>query len=158
MISRRVAIALAGAIFVADQATKLWVLHVADLSDGPIRLAPFAEIVLVWNRGISYGLFQQDGLGRWLLAGLTAVAAVALSVWLWRTTRPMLRLALCLLVGGAFGNLVDRVAYGAVVDFMHLFAGNFSWYVFNIADTAIVLGVIALIIDSLFGKEAVDAR
>ena len=158
MISRRVAIALAGAIFVADQTTKLWVLHVADLSDGPIRLAPFAEIVLVWNRGISYGLFQQDGFGRWLLAGLTAVAAVARSVWRWRTTRPTLRLALCLLVGGAFGNLVDRVAYGAVVDFMHFFAGNFSWYVFNIADTAIVLGVIALIIDSLFGKEAVDAR
>ncbi|MEM8664707.1 MAG: signal peptidase II [Pseudomonadota bacterium] len=158
MISRTGAIALAIAIFVADQASKLWVLYGLDLSQGPVRIAPFAEIVLVWNRGISYGLFQQEGVGRWVLAGLTAAASVALAIWLWRTQRPILRLALALLVGGAVGNLVDRVVYGAVVDFMHLFAAGYSWYVFNVADTAIVLGVIALLWDSAFGKEPVDAR
>lgn len=157
MIGRSGALALAAGIFVADQASKLWVLHVADLSAGPIRIAPFAEIVLVWNRGISYGLFQQEGLGRWLLAGLTAAAAIGLAIWLWRTPRGPLRLALALLVGGAAGNLVDRIAYGAVVDFMHLFAGNFSWYVFNIADSAIVLGALALLLDGFFGKEPAKA-
>jgi len=133
-----------------DQVSKLWILHGTDLeSGGRIALAPFAEFVLVWNRGISYGLFQQDAdLGRWLLAAFQLGAAVLLSVWLARTARRLTAFGLALIIGGAIGNAIDRIAYGAVVDFVHLYVGNFSWYVFNIADAAIVAGIAVLLYDS----------
>lgn len=149
---RAAMLALAAALFAADQATKLWVLHGADFSDGPIRVLPFMDITLVWNRGISYGLFQQDGTGRWLLVAFSALVSAGLLVWLWRADRPLVRLALALVVSGALGNLVDRVAYGAVVDFVHLHWGTFSWYVFNIADSAIVVGVALLLWDGFLGS------
>lgn len=142
---------LAAAVFVLDQATKLWVLSL-DFAAGPLRVAPFLDITLVWNRGISYGLLQQDGVGRWILVAGTVVAAVALAVWLWRAERSAVQFGLGAIVGGALGNLVDRVAYGAVVDFVHLHIGRFSWYVFNVADAAIVLGVLALLLDGLRGR------
>lgn len=148
---RAAALALAAGLFVTDQATKLWVLHGLDLSAGPIRVLPFMDITLVWNRGISYGLFQQDGTGRWLLVAFTAAVSLALLAWLWRTREPLVRIALALVVSGALGNLVDRIAYGAVVDFVHLHYGSFSWYVFNVADSAIVIGVVLLLWDGIFG-------
>jgi len=123
----------------------------------PIRLAPILDITLVWNRGISYGLFQQDGTGRWILVSFTAAAVVALAAWMWRTSRQVTRLAVAAIVGGAVGNLIDRVAYGAVVDFVHLHWGTWSWYVFNAADAAIVLGVAVLLVDSLFGPNEAKA-
>ncbi|MEM8553165.1 MAG: signal peptidase II [Pseudomonadota bacterium] len=146
------------AIFVADQITKLWVLHGADFSAGPIPALPFMDITLVWNRGISYGLFQTEGVGRWVLVGVTMAGTGALTVWLLRTRHTLLRFALAAIVGGAAGNLVDRVAYGAVVDFVHLHAYGWSWYVFNIADAAIVMGVLVLLWDSLFGGEKQTKR
>jgi signal peptidase II len=145
----RAGAALCLAIFAADQATKLWVLHGLRLAEGPVRVTPFMDFVLVWNRGISYGLLQQEGLGRWLLVAVTVGASVALGIWLIRSERGLVALAVGGILGGALGNLVDRVAYGAVVDFVHLHYGNFSWYVFNIADAAIVIGVIALLADGL---------
>ncbi|MCF3931887.1 signal peptidase II [Acuticoccus sp. M5D2P5] len=147
---RGAAIILAVTILLLDQATKLFVLHRLDLSQGPINVLPVMDLTLVWNRGISYGLLQSEGLGRWLLVAFTAVAVVALSVWLWRTQRPLVQIAVGLIIGGAIGNLIDRVAYGAVVDFVHLYYAGFSWYVFNVADAAIVVGVVVLLIDSLF--------
>lgn len=143
----RAGAALAAAIFIADQATKLWVLHGLRLEDGPITVTPFLDFVLVRNRGISYGLLQQEGLGRWLLVAITIAASVALAVWLVRSQRRLIALAVGTILGGALGNLVDRVAYGAVVDFVHLHYGTFSWYVFNIADAAIVIGVVLLLLD-----------
>lgn len=148
---------LAAAIFVVDQATKLYVLHRVDLSDGPVALLPFVDITLVWNRGISYGLFQQDGVGRWLLVAVTAIASVALAVWLWRARRMMVAIAVALILGGAVGNLVDRVVYGAVVDFVSMHYGQFSWYVFNVADAAIVVGVIILVADAVFARPQAGA-
>lgn len=147
-------IAAAVATFVLDQATKLWVLSLAIPERGPLRIAPFLDITLVWNRGISYGLLQQDGLGRWLLVAATVAASVGLTVWLMRARHAVVRLALGLIVGGALGNLVDRVAYGAVVDFVHLHAGSFSWYVFNVADAAIVVGVGLLLLDGFRARQA----
>lgn len=138
---------LAALIFIADQATKLWVLRGLRLGEGPIEVTPFLEFILVWNRGISYGLLQQEGLGRWLLVAVTVAASVALGVWLARSQRRLVALAVGGILGGALGNLVDRVAYGAVVDFVHLHAGSFSWYVFNVADAAIVIGVVLLLVD-----------
>lgn len=145
-------------MFVADQATKLWVLHGLRLDEGSLRLLPFLDLTLVWNRGISYGLFQQSGLGRWLLVAFTVGASVALSVWLVRATRWRLQLSLALIVGGAVGNLVDRVVYGAVVDFVHLHYAGYSWYVFNVADAAIVVGVIGLLLDSLLSPRSNAAK
>ncbi|MEM7693406.1 MAG: signal peptidase II [Pseudomonadota bacterium] len=154
MARRGTALLLALGIFVVDQATKLWVLHGADFSNGAIAVAPFLDITLVWNRGISYGLFQTEGAGRWLLVAITAAGTAALAVWLYRAKVKLVMFALAGIVGGAVGNLVDRVAYGAVVDFVHLHWGDWSWYIFNVADAAIVFGVIALLWDSLRPRRA----
>ena len=137
--------------FLLDQATKLWVLHGTDLPDGGvIAITPFLDFVLSWNRGISYGLFpQDDALGRWGLVGFSVVAIVVLSVWMARAETRLAAISLALVLSGAAGNLVDRVVYGAVVDFVYLNYDRFSWYVFNLADTWIVAGVVGLLYDSL---------
>ncbi|AIQ89953.1 MULTISPECIES: signal peptidase II [Methylobacterium] len=136
---------------VLDQATKLGLYFGTDLVlTQPWRLAPFVDFVVVWNRGVSYGLFQQEGgIGRWLLVVLSLAAAIGLGIWMRRAGSRLLGVALGLIVGGALGNAIDRAAYGAVFDFVHLHAGGWSWYVFNVADAAIVAGVIGLILDSL---------
>jgi signal peptidase II len=134
-----------------DQASKLYLLFGYELPlKEPVVLAPFLELIVVWNRGISYGLFQQDSeLGRWALFAVMIAAAVGLSVWMARATSRLLATSLGLIVGGAIGNAIDRVAYGAVFDFVHFHVGSFSWYVFNVADAAIVAGVVGLVYDSL---------
>ncbi len=136
---------------VLDQATKLLGLFVLDLPvTEPIRLAPFLDLIVVWNRGISYGLFQQHSeAGRWALVALSAVASVWLALWIRRAQGRLLALSLGLVAGGAVGNGIDRIAYGAVFDFIHFHVGSWSWYVFNVADAAIVAGVAGLIYDSL---------
>lgn len=145
---------IAAVVLVADQVLKLALLHGAGLTEtNGFRLAPFLDIVLVWNRGISYGLFQQEtAVGRWGLAALTVVAVVALGVWLSRVRHWLAAVSLGLVIGGAIGNGIDRIWYGAVVDFVHFYVGSFSWYVFNIADVAIVVGAAGLVLDSLRGR------
>jgi signal peptidase II len=146
-----------------DQAVKLWLLFAYDLAGrGAVALTPFFDLVLVWNKGISYGLFQQDSdLGQWALLGLKAIAVVLLWVWMTRVTTRWSALSLGLIIGGAMGNAIDRLAYGAVADFAHFHVTtatwNFSWYVFNLADVAIVVGVAGLLYESLFGERAVKA-
>lgn len=133
-----------------DQGVKLWLLHGLGMERGEvIALAPFFDLTLAYNPGISYSLLPASSdAQRWLLAAVTMAATAALAVWLWRSTRRLTSLALGLLVGGALGNLFDRLAYGAVVDFAHFHIAGFSWYVFNIADCAIVVGVALLLYDS----------
>ena len=137
--------------FALDQISKLWVLFGTDLPEGGIiQVAPFLDFVLVWNRGISYGLLQQDsGIGRWGLVVFTVVAAIVLTVWMVKADRRLVAVSLALIVSGAVGNLVDRVVHGAVVDFVYFHALGFSWYVFNLADTWIVAGVLGLLYDSI---------
>src|SRR5918998_2217812 len=134
-----------------DQASKLYLLFAYELPlKEPLVLAPFLELIVVWNRGISYGLFQQESeFGRWVLLAVMIAAAVGLSVWMMRAASRLLAASLGLIVGGAVGNAIDRVAYGAVFDFVHVHVGSFSWYVFNIADAAIVAGVVGLVYDAL---------
>jgi signal peptidase II len=150
MTPARIGLALALLTLVLDQASKIYMLFIFDLPvREPLHLAPFLSLIVVWNRGISYGLFQQDGeLGRWVLIVVSLAAAVGLSLWIRRTSGRLLAASLGLIVGGAIGNAIDRVAYGAVFDFIHLHAGSFSWYVFNVADAAIVAGVAGLLYDS----------
>jgi signal peptidase II len=145
---------IAAVILLLDQASKLFLLFVYNLPvREPLVMAPFLEFITVWNSGISYGLFQQhDEVGRWILVGVTCAATTGLTVWMLRTSHRFLAFSLALIVGGAVGNLIDRISYGAVFDFVHLHFGTFSWYVFNVADAAIVAGVIGLLYET-FIKE-----
>jgi signal peptidase II len=135
---------------ILDQATKLYTLFAYELPlKEPVELTPFINLIVVWNRGISYGLFQQDGdLGRWILIAVSILASIGLSVWIRRTRAKLLAASLGLIVGGAIGNVIDRLAYGAVFDFIQFHIGDWSWYVFNVADAAIVAGVVGLLYDS----------
>ncbi len=143
----------------ADQASKKWLLFTYDIDQRqPVRLGPYLDIVLAWNRGISYSLFTSHSRqGRLILLAVTLAAVVALSVWLWRARTTLTTVALGLLIGGALGNAYDRYAYGAVADFIHFHAGRFSWYVFNGADVAITAGVVLLIWESFFRGPATRA-
>jgi len=143
------AVALVGLLL--DQGHKAWMLYGIRVAEtGPVELTSFLDLVMVWNRGISYGLFQTEtGFGRWLLAGFTVIACVVLAIWLWRTARLFPALSIALVLSGALGNGIDRLVYGAVADFFHFHFGSFSWYVFNLADVWIVAGVAGLLYDSL---------
>ncbi|MFD1331504.1 signal peptidase II [Methylopila musalis] len=149
-LARR-AFGLAFAVFALDQALKLWALFVFELGDkGRVPVAPLFDLVLVWNTGVSYGLLQQDSeFGRWALVALHVVASIAITFWILRETDRPSSIGLALILGGAVGNGVDRVAYGAVVDYALLHWGDVTWYVFNLADAAIVAGVVLLLYGSL---------
>ena len=146
-----------------DQASKFWLLNVFDIGHrGAVRVTPFFDLVLAWNTGISFGWLQSDSPGmQTALMVVKALAVVALAVWMARSRDLLATVALGLIIGGAVGNAIDRLAYGAVVDFalFHVEIGGntYSWYVFNLADVAIVAGVIALLYDSLLGIPAAKA-
>ena len=137
----------------ADQGTKLLMLYglgFAQMGPGEnVPILPFFDLVMVWNPGISYGLFPASGrLGTFLLIGLSVVAVAVLSWLLWRAISRSLAIGYGLIIGGALGNnLVDRVIYGKVADFFHFYGFGYDWYVFNIADLAITLGAGAIIYD-----------
>ena len=159
----RFGLAIAVAAAAIDQAAKLWLLFIFDLgARGIVTLTPFLDLVLTWNTGISYGLFRQEGpLGQWALLALKAIAVILLWIWIARAGTRLTALSLGLIIGGAIGNAIDRYAYGAVADFvlLHVTTGTFSfkWYVFNLADVAIVAGVIGLLYESLMGANAAKA-
>jgi signal peptidase II len=139
----------------ADQGSKLYMLYGAGFAHMPpgasIPVLPFFNLVMVWNQGVSYGLFPASGpFGRWFLV-VVALAAIAVLGWLlWRTTSRSLAIGYGLVTGGAIGNnLIDRVLYGRVADFFHFYGFGYDWYVFNIADLAITLGAVAIIYDVL---------
>ena len=164
MTSRlRPGILAALAVLVLDQASKLWLLDVFDIGRrGAVRITPFFDLVLAWNPGISFGWFQNEGqIAQIGLLAIKAVAVIVLSIWMARSRHRLAIVALGLIIGGAIGNAIDRFAYGAVVDFalFHLQLGGntFNWYVFNLADTAIVAGVAALLYDSFLGIPAAKA-
>ncbi len=135
-----------------DQAHKAWMLYIYDIgAKGSVTLTPFFDLVLVWNQGISYGLLpQESAAGRWGLIFFAFAASLALALWLARLTAPLGAASIGLIIGGAIGNAIDRIAYGAVADFFSLHVFGYQWYVFNIADAAIVAGVVALLYESLF--------
>jgi len=147
---------------VLDQASKLWLLEVFRLGErGRVVIAPVLDLQLTWNPGISYGLLQQTGIGRWVLLAVSVAAVLLLWVWLARAHSQLSAIALGLIIGGAVGNAIDRFAYGAVVDFalFHVQIGGntYNWYVFNLADVAILAGVAALLYDSFLGIPAAKA-
>jgi signal peptidase II len=141
-------------VLAADQVSKWWVLDVIHLPEvGQIVLFPVLNLTMVWNRGVTFGLL--NGFGQWgsvALAGLALAVVAALGVWLRRAESPLVAAALGAIAGGAISNVIDRVRFGAVVDFIHAHVGAWSWYVFNLADAAIVCGVAALVLESLLPR------
>jgi len=148
-------------LFVLDQWTKHLVLSHEDIftpwecfasgvnlasACGGISLPGPMDLSMVWNRGISFGAFQAEGIMRWVLFTISGVIAIGFGVWLWRTARKATSIALALVIAGAIGNMVDRARYGAVVDFID-FSEIWFHYVFNIADAAITVGAILLFVD-----------
>jgi signal peptidase II len=154
--------AAAGSLFV-DQASKLLMLYAFGFRDmtplQAVPVLPFFNLVMVWNPGISYGLFPAESrLGAAVLVVFSLAAVAGLGWWLWNAGRVWLAIGLGLVIGGALGNLVDRMVYGKVADFFHFYAMGYDWYVFNLADCAITFGVAALVYDALFRPETPDAQ
>lgn len=137
--------------FASDQAFKWWMLHVFDIeARQPIALLPVLDIVLAWNRGISYGwLSGEGGFPPGILVALAVAISAGLWIWLARATLPLTAAAVGLILGGALANAFDRAVYGAVADFFSFHLGDFDWYIFNLADVAIVAGVGLLVYESL---------
>ena len=145
-----VGLALAVAVLALDQLTKhLALLHLDPVL--PVVVIPFFNLVLVWNRGVSFGMLSGAGhAAPWLLVGLALVIAAFLVAWLWREQRVLPQTALWLVLAGAIGNIIDRLRFGAVVDFLDFHLAGYHWPAFNVADSAIVIGAGLLLIDSLF--------
>jgi signal peptidase II len=149
----RLGLLVAVPVVLLDQLTKWLVL--ADLTDAPrtVVVTGFFNLVLVWNRGVSFGMFNADSTwGPTILAGVAVVISVCLVIWLRRVTSPLVATAIGLVLGGAIGNVIDRARFGAVVDFLDFHAFGYHWPAFNVADSAITVGVALLLYDSLFER------
>lgn len=158
MTSRDWGLAAAAIALLADQGSKILMLYAlgfVNMAPGEsVEVLPFFNLVMVWNPGVSYGLFPAHGpWGTAFLAIFSLAAVGGLGYWLWNATRPALSVGLGLVIGGALGNLVDRLIYGKVADFFHFYAFHYDWYVFNLADCAITFGVAALLYDALLRPE-----
>ena len=146
---------LALLVLAADQLTKDWLIDLMRANQGGLEVTPFFNLVMVWNRGVSFGLFSSaDGDRRWLLILVTAAIVLWLILWLWRARGLLLAVALGGVIGGALGNIVDRIRFGAVADFFDFHLAGWHWPAFNFADGAIVAGVFLLLIDSFRPRPA----
>lgn len=146
----RLGLVIALVVLVLDQLTKWVAVDLLDLGAGPIVVTSFFNLVLVWNRGISFGML--DGIGAitpWLLSGLAIGVVIGLLFWLKQNADPLVAVGLGMVIGGALGNVVDRVRYGAVVDFLDFHAAGFHWPAFNIADAGICVGAVLILVDGL---------
>lgn len=145
---------LALAVLVVDQITKWWIVFTVMQLPQVIPVTPFFNLVLGWNRGVSFGMLDSDfQAGVWILSLVAVAISAALGVWLYRADRLRVALSIGLVIGGAVGNVIDRVRWGAVADFLDLHWAGYHWPAFNVADSAITIGALILILDSLFVRE-----
>lgn len=145
----RLGLLLAALTFALDQLSKFWILRIVNLDErDPIQITPFMDLAMAWNRGVSYGLLETRIQA--LLIALSLVISVVLLGWLARVREPLQAAAIGVIIGGAIGNALDRLLHGAVADFVLLHWGTWTWYVFNIADLAIVAGVALMLYDAFF--------
>lgn len=146
-----VGLAVAAGVLVLDQATKWWIVEVVMVPPREIPVLPVFNLVLGWNRGISFGLFNWDSdLGAWLFTGLALAIVCVLVAWMRRAEGRWMAATLGLIVGGALGNVIDRLRYGAVADFLDFHLAGYHWPAFNVADAGIAVGAAVLILESLF--------
>ncbi|WP_424814449.1 signal peptidase II [Roseococcus sp. YIM B11640] len=147
-------------LLVVDQASKWWILEIVRLPEvrniPVLALGPVGfDLTMVWNRGVTFGLFSGEGAWNHLILSLLALAVAGFLLrWLARAETRLVTYALGAVIGGAVANVIDRMRFGAVVDFLDVHAGGWHWYVFNIADAAIVCGVLALVADALIRPES----
>jgi signal peptidase II len=160
MKPRILGLSIALAVLVADQLVKLAVLDgAAATAEAPASLAPFLDLTLRFNRGVSFSLFtQRSEIGEAALLVFTLAATALLGLWLWRSRSALTAAGLGAITGGALGNALDRVLHGAVVDYLDLHAFGRHFFVFNVADAAINVGVAILILDLLFGPQPASRR
>jgi signal peptidase II len=140
---------IAAAVAIADQLVKWWAMDALMAAPAGIEVLPIFNLVMVWNRGISFGMFGGGALPPWLLAAFAGAVALGLGVWLARVETRLLAVGLGLVIGGALGNIVDRLRFGAVADFLDFHVAGYHWPAFNLADAAITIGVGLLLIDGL---------
>lgn len=152
--SIRFGLAVAAVVLVADQVSKWWILEQVMQPPRFIEITGFFNLVMVWNPGVSFGMFGGSGeIGRWVLSAFALAISGFLLNWLRQVDRRFPAVAIGLVIGGAIGNVVDRVRFGAVADFLDFHLFGYHWPAFNVADSAITVGVAILLIDSLFGPQ-----
>lgn len=153
----RLGLVVAVVAFLLDQASKLWFVDHLKLAEieGGIEVFPVFKLVMVWNYGVSFGMFSNgdDASRRWILIGIAAIITLFMLIWLWKSRDRVLSLGLGLVIGGAIGNVVDRLRWGAVADFFYFHYEEWYWPAFNIADSAIFIGVVLLCWDSIVNPE-----
>ena len=161
----RTGLGIAGLTIVLDQLSKWWIMERVMRPEGvettpfftPLRVAvtPFFDLVMTWNRGVSFGIGNNDGpWNALLLSGLALAIVVVMLVWLRTATSPLIRVALGGIIGGALGNVIDRLRFGAVADFLDVHVLGYHWPAFNVADSAIFVGVALMLWHQFrFGKE-----
>ena len=156
---------LAAIIIVLDQITKWWVVERVMRPEGmmdtpfysPVRIEvlPFFDLVMAWNRGVSFGIFNNGGQWNAIILSVLSVAiAIGLVLWMRKSTSELVTLALGGIIGGALGNVIDRVRWGAVADFLDVHVMGYHWPAFNVADSAISVGAVLLVLDALFAKSS----
>jgi signal peptidase II len=155
-MSMRLGLAVAFVAALIDQLGKAGIVHLFATEppgERVVRVTSFLNFAFTFNHGMSFGLFNTEtGLNAVVFALVATAIVAALLVWLARTRDPMLATAIGLVVGGAVGNVIDRVLRGAVVDFIDFHAGQWHWFVFNLADAAITVGVALMLLDGLRGR------
>lgn len=161
MISRTTlsGLLIAGVVALADQASKLWALNGWFDPPRTIEITPFFNLVAVWNTGVSFGfLAGRSDVMPFVLAGFATLVALVLVVWLFRAQGLLLTIGLGLVIGGAIGNIIDRLNHRAVVDFIDIHFAGFHWPAFNLADSAITVGVGLLLVDSFTRRDEPSDR
>jgi len=140
-------------VFGLDQATKWWILESVMQPPRVMPVTPFFNLVMVWNRGVSFGMFNQDSAyNAWIFTALALAISAVLVVWMWRADSRLIGVAIGLIVGGALGNAVDRLRFGAVADFLDFHVMGYHWPAFNVADAGISIGAVLLLADALFSR------
>ena len=149
----RLGVGMAVAVAALDQFSKWWILDHVMQPPRVIPVTPFFNLVLGWNRGVSFGIFDGDSpYNAWILTLVALIIVAALAVWLVRSEGRWVPIALGMVIGGALGNVIDRLRFGAVADFLDVHVMGYHWPAFNAADTGITIGAIMLVIDTLFTR------
>ncbi len=144
-------------VILLHQLAQTWVYDLIEAHGGQITILPFFNLVEVWNKGISFGMFNDLSYGQWLLSGMAMIITLVLLRWLSRTDDRLTAAALCLIIGGAVGNTIDRMRFGAVADYLDFHAYGYHWPAFNLTDSAIFIGVILLLLPTGRKKGVYDA-
>lgn len=148
---------IAASIFIVDQISKLYFLDLMQQNPTGITVAPFFNLVMVWNTGVSFGMFSEDSPNRaWTLIAVSFAVTAWLLWWLWRNQSGLVAVSLGMIIGGAMGNVIDRYRFGAVFDFLDFHAFGWHWPAFNVADCAIVVGVLLLLADGFRPRKTAD--